>query len=250
MYQAERLKKILEILEANHYATVDYLVEQIHYSPASIRRDLSLLQKQGLIHRTFGGAELNKENDTPFRFRQHNMKLEKHKIAQIASSLVKDGDRVFIDGSSTSQCLAPYLLSKKDLFVVTNNLFLASYLKENGTAYVYCAGGEITELPGTCSGAITANAFSSFHADIMFFSSDAIDARGVITVKPEGYYVHNRAMLSHSDTHVYLCSSNKIGKSSRLVQCDLSEIDYFISDGTLPASLQSAFPKTVFLTAK
>ena len=74
MYQQERMNEILRILKSTHYATVDYLVERIRYSPASIRRDLTLLEKQGLIKRTYGGAEVNQENATPFKFRQHSMK--------------------------------------------------------------------------------------------------------------------------------------------------------------------------------
>lgn len=45
MYQHERINEILKILKENHYVTVDYLVKQIRYSPASIRRDLTLLEK-------------------------------------------------------------------------------------------------------------------------------------------------------------------------------------------------------------
>ena len=85
MYQQERLDKILKILKNIHYSTVDYLVEQIHYSPASIRRDLSLLEKQGLVKRSYGGVEIIEENVAPFKFRQHSMKSEKNKIAASAA---------------------------------------------------------------------------------------------------------------------------------------------------------------------
>ena len=47
MYQQERMDEIMRILKKNHYVTVDYLVKEIKYSPASIRRDLTLLEKQG-----------------------------------------------------------------------------------------------------------------------------------------------------------------------------------------------------------
>lgn len=96
---------------------------------------------------------------------------------------------------------------------------------------------------------ITAKAFSSFHADIMFLSTDGIDKEGIITIKPEGYYLHNVAMLNNSDTHVYLCSSNKIGVHSKIVQCDLNEIDYFISDAEFDENLKKKYPNTKFVTA-
>jgi len=246
MYQKERTNQILHILKNVHYTTVNYLVEQLHYSPATIRRDLTLLQKQGLVKRSHGGVELNNESDTPFIFRQHSMKSEKSKMAEAAAKLVKDRDVVFLDGSSTVQYIGHFLISKKDICVITNNLRLASFLGENGIE-VYCAGGKITELPGTASGMLTAHSFSSFRADIMFFSTDGIDENGIITIKPEGYFLHNNAMLEHSKTHVYLCGSDKVGKHSKIVQCDLSSIDYFISDHPLPQPLKDKFPNTSYI---
>ena len=174
------------------------------------------------------------------------MKSEKSKIANVASELIKKGDVVFLDGSSTVQYMGPVISEKRDICVITNNLILASFLGEKGID-VYCAGGKITELPGTASGMITANAFSSFQADIMFFSTDAIDDGGVITVRPENYYIHNKAMLENSKKHVYLCGSNKIGKHSKIVQCDLASIDYFISDGKMSESVMKKYSKTKFI---
>lgn len=246
MYKQERLDQIIEILKKVHYTTVDYLVEQIHYSPATIRRDLIHLENQGLIKRSHGGAEINQENDTPFIFRQHSMKSAKSKMAKMAASLVNDGDVVYLDGSSTVQYIGHFLTDKKDLCIVTNNIMLASYFADNGIE-VYCAGGKITELPGTASGMLTAHAFSSFKADIMFFSTDGIDDDGIITIKPEGYWLHNNAMLDNSKKHVYLCGSDKIGKHSKLVQCDLSRIDYFISDAEIDNKLKEKYKDTKFI---
>ncbi len=246
MYQQERMNEIIWILKSTHYATVDYLVERIRYSPASIRRDLTLLEKQGLVKRSHGGVEINQENATPFKFRQHSMKAEKNKIAQYASILIKDGDIVFIDGSTTTQYLGHHITNKKDICVITNNMMLASDLREHGIE-VYCTGGLVTESPGTLSGMITAKVFSSFHADIMFFSTDGIDEKGVITIKPEGYYMHNRAMLDNSDKHVYMCSSDKVGRSVKIVQCDLGEVDYFISDKRMNEDLIKKYKNTEFV---
>lgn len=247
MYQQERMNEIMNILKSVHYATVDYLVEKIHYSPASIRRDLTLLEKQGLVKRSYGGVEINQESATPFKFRQFSMKSEKNRIAKYAASLINDGDIVFLDGSSTVQYIGHFLEDKKGICVVTNNMMLASSIKDYGID-VYCAGGLLTESPGTLSGIITAKTYASFHADIMFFSTDGIDNNGTITIKPEGYYIHNRAMLDNSDKHVYLCGSDKIGRTAKIVQCSLDEIDYFISDANVDESLKSRFPDTEFVT--
>lgn len=246
MYQQERISEILKILKSVHYVTVEHLVEQIRYSPASIRRDLSVLEKQGLIKRTYGGAELLDDGKAPYKFRKHSMKYEKNKIAAAAAKLVRDGDTVFIDASTTACCMENYLSAKKDICVITNSMVLTSSLKEQGIE-VYCTGGEPVELPGTLTGAVAANTFSMFHADIMFFSTDGVDSDGKIYVLPEGHYVVNKSMLENSDKHVFLCGSNKIGKKSKRVQCTLNDIDYFICDETPGMELMKKFKNTEFI---
>ena len=89
MYQSERMDEIMKIVKKNHYVTVDYLVKEIKYSPASIRRDLTVLEKQGLVTRSYGGVTFKDANNSPFKFRQHSMKTAKHAIAAKAATLVK-----------------------------------------------------------------------------------------------------------------------------------------------------------------
>ena len=151
MYQQERMDEIMKILKKNHYVTVDYLVKEIKYSPASIRRDLTLLQKQGLITRSYGGVTYKDANISPFRFRQHSMKTAKNAIAKKAASLVKNGDVVFLDASSTTQYMCRFLTEKKGITVLTCNMLLADFLSEHGIN-TYCTGGRVVEYPGILGG--------------------------------------------------------------------------------------------------
>ena len=177
------------------------------------------------------------------------MKAEKNRIAAEAAKLVKDGDVIFLDASTTTQYMGHFLTEKKDICVITNNIMLASYLKEHGID-VYCTGGRLIELPGTLIGAMAVQTFASFHADIMFFSIDTIDNNGVMNVRPEEHFLLNKAMLENSDKHVCLCGSDKIGKNARHVQCDLSVIDYFISDGKMNEEIIKKFPNTEFICTR
>jgi len=245
MYQSERMDEILKILKKYHYVTVDYLVEKIMYSPASIRRDLTLLEKQGLVKRSYGGVEIKNEGGTPFRFRQHSMKIAKNSIAGKAAELVNDNDTVFVDGSSSAQYLGHFLKNKKGLTVITNNMLLAAYLNENGVK-TYCTGGYVSEIPGILAGEITNNTFAMFHADIMFFSTTGF-CEGKIYEGGEVYYKHHRNMLDNSDKHVFLCGSDKIGKKGNVITCKLDEIDYFISDEEISEKNRAGYKNTEFV---
>lgn len=128
MYQRERLNNIIEILRQNNYVTVKYLVKALSYSTATINRDLVLLEAKGIITRTYGGVELNKSNHIPPELRYHKMHKEKNRIAREAAKHINNGDTIFIDGSTTCQCMSEYIVGKKDITVITNNISLVSFL--------------------------------------------------------------------------------------------------------------------------
>lgn len=115
MYQKERTDAIYNIIKEKGYVTVKYLVEEMHYSNATINRDLNILEKQALIKRSYGGAEIVEQKEVPLIFRYHKMK---------AAELIYDGDTIFIDGSTTTESIGKYITNKKDITVITNNLAL------------------------------------------------------------------------------------------------------------------------------
>lgn len=249
MYQSERIDEIMKILKNNHYVTVDYLVKEIKYSPASIRRDLTILQQQGLVTRSYGGVTLKDANTSPFKFRQHSMKIAKHAIAAKAATLVKNGDVVFIDGSSTSQYLGRFLIEKKGIIVVTCNMVLADFLSENGIE-TYCTGGRVIEYPGILGGDIMINSLSNFNVDIAFFASAAFNPNGQILALGEMGVSSHCAFRKCSKKLVYLCGSDKFTSEGKFVSFDLSKVDYFVSDKNVDNELKEKFANTTFLCTK
>ena len=246
MYQQERMDKIMSILGKFRYVTVDYLVEQIRYSPASIRRDLTLLEKQGLVTRSYGGVTLKNANASPFRFRQHSMKVVKKSICKRAAALVKDNDVVFIDGSSTVQYMGPFLLNKKGITVITSNMILADLLSEHGIE-TYCTGGKVVEYPGILGGQILSDTLARFNIDIAFFSSKAFDLSGRILTGGESVSQNHLAFRKHSKKLAYLCGSDKFDGEARFTSLALDEVDYFISDGEIPKQLKEKYKNTAFI---
>lgn len=249
MFQQERLDEIMKILKKNHYVTVEYLVQEIRYSPATIRRDLTTLEKQGLVTRSYGGVSFKNANVSPFRFRQHSMKIAKNAIAKKAADLVNEGDVVFLDGSSTTQYIGHFLPGKKNITVLTSNMILANYLSENGIT-TYCTGGRVVEYPGILGGAFMLEALSKMNADIAFFSTSAFATDGKVLTPGEGGVQAHRVYREHTKKLVYLCGSDKIDAPSKFVSMTLDEIDYFISDAALPDETKQRYPNTTFICTK
>ena len=57
MYRKERLDRIIELIETRGFVTVKTLTSELHYSTATVNRDLNILSQMKRIRRTAGGAE-------------------------------------------------------------------------------------------------------------------------------------------------------------------------------------------------
>jgi len=245
VYQKERLDKILEILKQNGYVAVKYLVEELHYSNATINRDLNVLEGQKLINRSYGGVELVHRKSVPLPFRYHKMKTAKNKIAKAAAELVCDGDTIFIDGTTTTEYMGKYLTDKKNITVITNNIALVAFLCEYDIN-VICLGGRVEEKPSMLMGSETVENASCYRADKMFFASSAFTEDGKIG-SDELYFSLLRTMVKNSDVLCYMGDHEKLNGSYNKVLCNLSDIDYIITDYCFDDKIKEKYKNAEFI---
>ena len=247
MYQKERLDAIIEILKSNGYVTVKYLTDELHYSNATINRDLNILKAQNIIERTYGGVELVHGNVAPLPFRYHKMRAEKNRMGKLAADIIKDGETVFIDGSSTTQFIGKYLTDKKDITVISNNMALIMHLSEYGIDSI-CLGGRVLEPPNMLGGDEATETAKSLYADKVFFSASGVSENGDVVGGYE-YYELCRTMIKHSEKAFLLISSDKIGKKAAKLLTSLDKISCVISDFSFPDKLKEHFSGTEFIRA-
>ena len=240
----ERRESIIEILEKQGYVTVKYLTEVLHYSSATINRDLNALEREQLITRTYGGVELTRSTYVPVFFRAHKMRAEKKWIGRVAAGFVKDGDTIFIDGSTTSQCMEQYLIDRKELTVITNNIALAANL----SAYdikVICLGGAIVEAPSMLYGPESIENASRYKVDKMFFSTSAVSSDGLVA---SGIYDMMLKTVSKNAGEVfYLVDHKKIDQKFNTIFCDLGDVDFVISDFEFSSDTKGKYSHTRFV---
>ena len=242
MFQEERLNLIMKILKECRYATVDQLVEEVRYSPTSIRRDLAELEKRHLIKRSYGGAEILEKSYAPFVYRQHSMKKEKKAVAKKASELVNDGDTIFLDESSTVQYMGEYLADKKKIKVITGNLSLAQYFCEMGiNTHIIC--GKVSEKPGTVTGPLVEKSLEFFNIDKAFFSTNGISEDGYCVTFTEFPVFKSFAIRRNCREMVLLNTSDKFHSSYSFKSLNLNDIDIIVCDGELPDNLKEKVVK-------
>ena len=253
MVQAERMQAILDILKENDFVTVDFLVKKLHYSPATVRRDLTELARLGLAEKNWGGVSLIREDTRhglpPYPFRLQKNVRDKQAAARLAASLVKDGDTVFIDGSTTASYMAVPLLAKKDITVITNNLELLSALHRGGVATI-CTGGAPVKDGDVLFGYTAERAVEDRRADICFFSAHGYDKDGNITEVFDDTIRLVRRMIQNSAVSVFLCDAEKEGAPSPTRLCTFNDISCVVCERDIEAQFSRDFPNVRFLSAR
>lgn len=243
----KRIDQIYNIIKEQGYVTVKYLCDTLHYSTATINRDLNDLKKQKLIVRHYGGAELSNVKGTPLVFRYHKMRPIKRLLAKKAAEFIKDGMTIFIDGSTTTHYIGQYISDKKNLTVITNNLNLASHLSESGINCI-CLGGKIMEPPYMIGGNDTIIHARTYTADFSFFSTMGVSSDGKIYENSDTYFELHKVMIENSKNSVFLIDHQKFNDIGKRILCDLSEITAIISDINFSEQTMKNFKATKIIT--
>lgn len=250
MLKNEREREIINLLkQEDGFITVKDLCKKLYTSESSIRRDLTNLEQKGIINKTYGGAELvkNFSNDVSFIKRSHHNINEKRIIAQKAKSLIKDGDIIFLDSSSTSFYLANEIIGNNTLTVITNNIEILCLLS-NSSINVISSGGTMSRQNRTCLiGPDAQYIFENTYADAIFFSAKSLSEDGIISDCTREEVLVRNAMLNNSKQKIFLCDSEKIGTQSRFKQTTLNSIDFMVTESEINLKLSKDFPDLKFI---
>lgn len=231
MYTLERHEEIMKLLEGKNSISVVKLAELLHVSLPTIRRDLSILEEHGKVHRTHGGVVLRRtsEAEIPLMFREDQNSQAKRLIAQKAAPLIHDGDVIFLDASSTVSYLVPHLEKLKDIVVITNSPKTSLCLGESKIRN-YCTGGLLLMHSMAYVGSETERFIENINADICFFSSRGYTENGMITDSSEREVSAKKAMIQNASKSYYLADSSKLGKRFAFNVCAMDKIAGIIDE--------------------
>lgn len=225
----EQIDGLIRLIEENGFATVKYLAKVTFTSESTVRRQLTELENMGLIKRSYGGAEIRKDNvNTPIELRLQKNHKAKDAIARKAAALVRDNETVFIDSSSTCLHMGQYLAGKKGLTVYTYAAELCEILARYGIC-VYCLGGRYDKVSKAFTGEYALKMIQSIYFDAFFFSDSGF-CDGIISDYNEAETHMRRALLAQSARKYFLCDSEKFGKRSPYILCTEKDIDGIITE--------------------
>jgi DeoR family glycerol-3-phosphate regulon repressor len=241
-----RQTHIIASFEKNGFVSITSLADELGVSGMTVRRDLDLLGKRGLLERTHGGAVAAgplatlafDEDEPPFEQRMRRQAVQKSSIAEAAAKLVASGESVGLDVGTSILALAGALASRRDLRVFTNNLRV-SMLMADGKSNVYILGGQVRWPEYSVIGPQAVEALKSHFLDKVFIGVSGLDPSGFYDYSPEDTEV-KRAFIANAGSVIVLCDSSKFGRRALSRIVPLEKVNILVTDAPPPADLAVA----------
>jgi DeoR/GlpR family transcriptional regulator of sugar metabolism len=232
MLALERRNLILEKLQTEKRVVVSELSPLFGVSEETIRRDLDKLEKEGFAIKSYGGAVINDDVsiELPFNIRKNQNVVEKQKIAEIAASLVEDGDRIFLDASRTAVFVAKALKDKKKLTVITNSMEVLLELADLTTWNLISTGGRMMEGHLAFCGSRTEEVIRSHYVDKVIFSCKALDYNLGMMESQEAFAMTKKAMLASGRKKILIIENIKFDQTAFSVGGNLRDVDVVVCD--------------------
>ena len=222
--------------------SVETLAERVGVSPSTVRRDLSTLQREGRIARTYGGAMV-REGFHERSFSESSLidRQAKAAIGAAAAELVPEGATVFLDAGTTCLALARILAERGPLTVVTRGLEAAALLTRAPDVEVVVAGGQVQPLSHGTVGPLAALVLDRLAFDVAFLGADAVDpVKGLGEPTTEETYVKERA-AARAGQVVLLADASKLGPAQVSAWIPLDPAWTLVTDASAAADTVAAF---------
>jgi DeoR family fructose operon transcriptional repressor len=238
MYAEERQQRIVEQARAAGRAEVSGLAADLGVTAETIRRDLTALERHGLLRRVHGGAiPVDRLRFEPaLATRDAVRQDEKERIAVRALDELRDAATVILDAGSTTSRLAELLPTDRELTVVTDSLAIATTLSSRPNVTLLLLGGRVRSRTMAAVGDWAVAQLRGLLVDVAFVGTNGVSgARGLTTPDPDEAAV-KRAMIAAGRHVVVLADHTKVGDDQFARFGAIDDVDVLITDTGLDAA--------------
>lgn len=241
MYAEERQQEILRLARAQGRVDVAALAEDFAVTAETIRRDLTTLERAGVLRRVHGGAiPVERIGFEPaLAARDALLTEEKERIAKVALAEVPEEGAIILDAGTTTARLAQALPADRELTVVCNSPAIAVILGPRVNINLLLIGGRVRGKTLAAVDDWALRPLADLYVDVAFLGTNGLSVeRGLTTPDPAEAAV-KRAMIAASRRTVVLADHTKIGNDYLAKFGSLSDVDLLITDSGLDDELAS-----------
>lgn len=242
---ALRQSRLVTLVRDQGQMTVAELVVRLGVSRDTIRRDLDILERRGLLLRTHGGAIPSDSlvmSEISLSQRMDAKADAKAGIGRAASALIRDGETLIVNGGSTTYYFAAELGARRNLMVVTNNLRIPPVLPERAMRATYVLGGTYWSSPQVTIGAIGFPSTDRISADTAVIGVSGMSETGFSISRLEEAAVSS-GMIAVARRTIVLADSSKFQTAAFAHVTGLADVQYLVTDAPPPRGLALALER-------
>ena len=232
MYAEERQQAILNKARSDGRVDVVALAEEFDVTTETVRRDLTVLERAGVVRRVHGGAiPVERLGFEPaLTAKDAVMTAEKERIGKAALNLLPDGGSVIIDAGSTTRRLVECLPADRELTVVVNSPPLAGMLAARSNLTVLMLGGRVRPRTLATVDDWALAPLARLSVDVAFMATNGVSVRWGLTTPDMVEAAVKRAMIAAARRVVLLADHSKFGNDCLAQFAELAQVDALVTD--------------------
>jgi DeoR family fructose operon transcriptional repressor len=234
MYAEERQQAIARLVTERGRMSVNQLAREYAVTTETVRRDLSTLERLGLVRRVHGGVVPPSSLsliESGIRERDQVNIERKERIARAALALLPaSGGTVLIDAGSTTVRLATLLPTEHTLTVFTHAVPIAARLAGLRHIDLRLLPGRVRRTTQAAVGADTVATLSNLRVDVAFVGTNGITAEHGLTTPDADEAAVKRALVASGNRVVVLADSSKFGIETAIRFASPAEVDVLVTD--------------------
>ena len=239
MYATERQREILERARADGRVEVKRLADDLDVTPETVRRDLTALERLGVLRRVHGGAiPVERLGFEPaVADREERLAGQKERIAKLALDELPDGGSIIIDAGTTTVRIARMLPTDRELMVVTHALPVANLLVSMPNVTVYLLGGIVRARTLAAVGDWTRSNLADVFVDVAFLGTNGISVEHGLTTPDLAEASVKRALVAAARRTVVLADHTKVGRADFVHVAPIGAVDTLVTDAGVDPEL-------------
>lgn len=228
----ERRNMILETLQQEKRVVVSALSQRFDVSEETIRRDLEKLERDGYATRTYGGALLNEDNSSelPYTVRKKTNVEAKKVIAAQVAELIRDGDFIMLDESSTSTFVAKAIKTKRNITLITNSIEIILEVSSCEGWHILSTGGALKSGVLSLTGHQAESMIRSYHVDKAIISCTGLDLETGFTEAGDDNARIKKAMIAAARQTILAADSRKFDRVAFAPICKMDQLYALVTD--------------------
>ena len=237
--KAKRIYEIESFIKENKTASIEELRQRFNVSINTIRRDVNQLVDMNIVKKVYGGIEVIEDSHKAVDYNQRNIENSNSKklIGELAANEIEANDIIYIDTGTTTIHLLDYVDKHLTFTIITNSLDIMNKASQFDNVTLFIIGEKYKPITRSFIGIDSNMLLEKFNINKSFMSATGVDIQNGLSNSEMEENLIKQYITSKATETFILADHSKMGKSTLLTYCDLSDINKMFTDKIPPKDI-------------